>query len=217
MTLITKGEIIISFDLLNKSNLNYILLRNIDNELPDNLQVGKDIDVLVNKKDESKFNHFFIKNGYVKIEHPFRNDTFLYGVDKFEFHYNNDNNILFDLNFQIAVRSLDAGQWIPLDQEIQESVWRNKRFEQRDDNFGYWTMSYEDELLTLITRSVFDKKQFQKGYINRINQLLSLVKFNEISFKLEKVFFKSAPFILTKIKNQEFETIVKDYLEFKDY
>ena len=130
MYLIRSKELINIFTLLNKEKIEYLLMRNINNELPNNLEIGKDIDILVYKKDEKQFVNFFKANNYETINHPFKYDIFLYGVDRFEFKYNNNNNILFDLNFQIAVRSLDAGQWIPLDQSIQESAWKNRRFEQ---------------------------------------------------------------------------------------
>jgi len=214
---ICKNEVKSIFNILNKTGLNYILLRNIDNELPEKLEIGKDIDILVSKNDEKKFQEFFKRNGYETIPHPFRNDVFLYEVDRFEFKYNNNNNILFDLNFQIVVRSLDAGQWIPLDQKIQESAWNNRRFEKIDEEFRYWTLSYNDEFVTLIARSVFDKKVFLKGYINRIEELKNKIEVNDVKEKLELVFFKYTPYLLEQIENKDYDNIIKNYLQFKEY
>ena len=205
------------FNLLNKKNLNYILMRNINNELPAGLDVGKDIDILISKSDEKEFINFFHNNDYQTIDHPFKYGVFLYGVDKFEFKYNNKNNILFDLSFQIAVRSLDAGQWIPLDQTIQESAWKNKRFEQLGDDFGYWTLSYEDEIVCLVSRAIFDKKEFQKGYIKRINKLIKLIDIDSTIAKFNTVFFKFTPNLITYIKNQKYDEIIKNHLQFKEY
>jgi len=217
MNFIKKDELVKIFQLLNKNKLDYILMRNINNELPSSLKIGKDIDILVNKKDEKKFINFFHKNGYETIDHPFKNDIFLYGVDRFEFKYNNNNKILFDLNFQIAVRSLDAGQWIPLDQIIQESAWKNKRFEQQGKDFGYWTLSYEDEFICLVARSIFDKKEFQAGYINRINMLIDLINKKNVTEKLNMVFFKFTPYLMRLIENKKFSEIIQNYLQFKEY
>ena len=123
MKLIETNEVKAIFNLLNNSKLNYIITWNINNELPSHLKAGKDIDILVNKKDEKKFVHFFRSHNYKATNHPFKYDIFLYGVDRFEFKYMNKNNqIDFDLVFQLAVRSLDAGQFIPLDKIIQESA-----------------------------------------------------------------------------------------------
>jgi len=217
MYLIRSKELINIFTLLNKQKLNYILMRNIDKELPNNLIIGKDIDILVYKKDEKQFVNFFNANNYETMNHPFKYDIFLYGVDRFEFKYNNNNNILFDLNFQIAVRSLDAGQWIPLDQSIQESAWKNRRFEQLNEDFGYWTLSYEDEFVSLVARSIFDKKEFQSGYVKRIDELSSIIEKLNVIEKLNMVFFKFTPFLMDYIDNKDYENIIKNYLEFKDY
>ena len=204
MYLIRSKELINIFTLLNKQKLNYILMRNIDKELPNNLIIGKDIDILVYKKDEKQFVNFFNANNYETMNHPFKYDIFLYGVDRFEFKYNNNNNnILFDLNFQIAVRSLDAGQWIPLDQSIQESAWKNRRFEQLNEDFGYWTLSYEDEFVSLVARSIFDKKEFQSGYVKRIDELSSIIEKLNVIEKLNMVFFKFTPFLMDYIDNKD--------------
>ena len=104
MNFVESNELVKVFKLLNESGLNYILMRNINTELPASLEIGKDIDILIDKKDEKKLVEFFHKYSYDTIDHPFKYDVFLYGVDRFEFKYNNNNNkILFDLNFQIAV------------------------------------------------------------------------------------------------------------------
>ncbi len=217
MSTIESQELINIFSLLNAENIEYLLMRNINNELPSDLEIGKDIDILVHKKDENKFIDFFNSKKYKTINHPFKNDVYLYGVDRFKFKYNNNNNILFDLSFQIAVRSFDAGQWIPLDEIIQISAWKNKRLEQVDENFRYWTLSYEDEFVCLVARSVFDKKDFQEGYVKRIEELLLLIDKNEVIEKLNMIFFKFTPYLFQGIEKNNYTNIIKNYLEFKEY
>jgi len=217
VSIINSKDLIDIFILLNKNDLEYILMRNINNELPSGLKTGKDIDLLVNKKNENKIINLFIDNGYETINHPCKYDTYLYGVDKFKFKYNNNNKILFDLSFQLSVRSLDEGQWIPLDQSIQESAWENKRFKQQRNGFGYWTLSYEDEFVTLVSRSIFDKKEFKIGYIRRINEILLLINIDIVIEKLTLVFFKFTPHLMEYIKQNNYKNIIKNYLEFKEY
>ena len=218
MKLIDGHEIKKIFNLINKSELNYILMWNINTELPSALKIGKDIDILINKHDEKKFINFFKINNYRQINHPFKFDVFLYGVDKFEFKYNNsDNYIDFDINFQLLVRSLDAGQFIPLDQLIQKSAWQNKRFEKLSEDFGYWTLSYEDEFVCLVARSIFDKKEFKKGHINRINELIKVVDRNNVIEKLNKIFFQYTPYLFKLLENQDYEEIIDNYLQFREY
>ena len=214
MNFIKSTEIINIFKLLNENKVEYILIRNINNELPDNLEIGKDIDLLV--EDREKIVKILKKNNFKKITHPHQNNIFLYGVEKFEF-YKNDKELLFDLNFQIAVRSLDAGQWIPLDQKIQESTWKNKRFVQLEDDFGYWTLSYNDEFIILIARSIFDKREFQEGYIRRIDELKDQIDIEDVKEKMGLVFFKFTPYLLEMIEKKDYENIIKNYIQFKEY
>ena len=217
MKFVTEVDLINIFNLLNQSGLNYLLLRNINNELPSNLKTGKDIDILIKKEDESKFVEFFLENNYKTIKHPLKYDVFLYGANRFEFKYNINNNILFDLNFQVVVRSLDAGQWVPLDQIIQESAWKNKRFEQQIADFGYWTLSYDDEFISLLARSIFNKREFQKGYKKRITELFKLINKEVVVKKLNMVFFKYTPCLMEMIEKQKFDEIITNYFKFKEY
>ena len=218
MKFIESNEIKKIFNLINKSKLNYILMWNINSELPSALKVGKDIDILIKKQDEKKFINFFKNNNYQQTNHPFKFDIFLYGVDKFEFKYNNFyNNIDFDINFKIVVRSLDAGQFIPLDQSIQKSAWQNRRFEKISEDFGYWTLSYEDEFVCLVARSIFDKKEFKNGHIKRINKLIKLVDRNIVLEKLKKVFFRYTSNLFKSLENQNYEVIIDNYLQFREY
>ena len=214
MNVVYSNEIKKVFKLLNENQVEYILMRNIDNELPNDLEIGKDIDLLI--KDKKAIVKILKNNNFKKITHPHQNNIFLYGVEKFEF-YKNDKEVLFDLNFQIAVRSLDAGQWIPLDETIQISAWKNRRFEQQSEDFGYWTLSYDDEFISLVARSIFDKKEFQDGYIKRINELQPLLGKEEVVKKLNMVFFKFTPYLLEMIEKQEFDKIITNYLQFKEY
>ena len=123
MNFIQASELKKIFKLLNEAEVNYILMRNLGNEIPSNLIIGKDIDILINRSEKNKIIKFLNSNEYKIINHPLKNATFLYGVDKFEFLFNKNNKILFeDLNFQISVKSLDFGQIIPLDQSIQNRL-----------------------------------------------------------------------------------------------
>jgi hypothetical protein len=205
------------FSLLNNENINYILMRNVDDELPSKLKYDKDIDILVHKKDKKKLINFFKLHQFKEVRHPFKNDIYLYGADRYSFQYNSHNKILFDLNFQILVRSIEAGQWIPLDNCIQTSAWDSKRFVKKSGNFGYWTYGFEDELVTLIARCVFDKKEFQRGYIERIKSLLALVDMEEVSIKLCLIFFKFTPYLIKLIKQNRFQEIINSYFEFREY
>lgn len=217
MSLVIESHLRDIFNKLNESGLNYILLRNLNDELPSKLKVGKDIDILIKKRDEKEIKKFFFKYNFSEILHPHINNTYLYGVDKFEFIYNSKTEVLFDLNFQIAVRSLDAGQWIPLDQEIQNSAWENRTFYKDENNFSYWKLSYEDEFICILARAIFDKESMDKGYRKRISQLFNIIEKDKVVNKLEKIFFKFTPYLIKYIENNQYDEIKKNYINFKEY
>lgn len=217
MTKVNEKYVVALFDQLNNEAPECILIRNINQELPGNLLMGKDIDLLVRKSDHPKFEEFLFSLGFCEFRHPFRNDVYLYGVDRFQKYLNKESGILLDLNFQLAVRSLDAGQWIPLDQEIQKSAWENRRFCQQSDGFSFWSLSPEDDFIGLVSRSVFDKRYFDKGYQKRIETLLPLIEIDTVMEKFELIFFRFSSTLMKNLEQKEYETILANYIEFKDY
>ena len=215
MSCVNPELIIDIFNNLNSAELRYILIRNINSELPNNLRIGKDIDLLVPYNERSKFINFLTEKGFKNIRHPHCNDIFLYGANKFEFFVNKDN-LLLDLNYQLACRSLNAGEWIPLDQKIQDSVWENKKIN-KIDKFTYYSLGMEDEFVALVTRSIFDKKEFQKGYIKRINELINVIDVNDVIAKFQLIFFKFTSVLSSMLKKRQYEMILDRYISFSEY
>jgi hypothetical protein len=215
MSCVNPNSIIYFFNTLNASGFQYILIRNINNELPGNLAVGKDIDLLVHYHQRTEFIGFLIENGFKNIRHPLFNDIFLYGVNKFEFFVNNDN-ILLDLNYQLACRSLNDGEWIPLAGKIQDNAWKNK-IKYKTDQITYNSLSAEDEFIVLVARSIFDKKEFQKGYVERIDALMHLIDLDDVVDQLQLVFFKFTPMLLSMLKKREYDLILDRYISFSEY
>ena len=215
MSCVNPKSIIDIFNNLNAAGLRYILIRNINSELPDSLRIWKDIDLLVPYNERSKFINFLTEKGFKNIGHPHCNDIFLYGANKFEFFVNKDN-VLLDLNYQLACRSLNAGEWIPLDQKIQDSVWENKKIN-KIDKFTYYSLGMEDEFVALVTRSIFDKKEFQKGYIKRINELINVIDVNDVIAKFQLIFFKFTSVLSSMLKKRQYEMILDRYISFSEY
>lgn len=215
MSYVNANDIINIINLLNNNEIDYMLLRNIDNKIPYNLKILSDIDILVNKSCINKVESLLISNGFYENKNHCVNDIYLYGVDKYRQFIK--ENVLLDFQFQLVARSLDAGQWIPLDQKIQDSTFKNKRFEKRDNDFEYWTLSYNDEFIALIARSIFDKREFQAGYIDRIEEIKTKIDEEDVLEKLELVFFKYTPYLFEQINNSLYENIIQNYLQFKEY
>ena len=206
-------DVIDLFLLLNNENINYILIRNINNELPKSLPLNKDIDLMINEDEASNFSHLMQSNGWKQKNHPLGHFPFLYGLKPFEFYFK--NGIYLDICFQLACRSLNKGEWFPLDMQIQEDLWNNK-LKTLDSPWKY-QLSIEDEFVHLITRCVFDKKDFNNGYIERIEQLKKVINSNIVLSKFEVVFFKYSKLLFEQINKKEYDKIITNYLQFKDY
>lgn len=206
-------EIISFFHILNENEINYALLRNIENELPNNLSKKKDIDIIVKVEDRNKLENILIKNGWVKINHPHRKVPFLYSMHPFDFY--NLNGLHIDVAYELACRSLITREWLPLDQKIQAELWVYRK-ELLHSPWKYM-LSYEIEIVHLLTRSIFDKRTFNDGYIYRINEIYPLCDVNILSEYLDLVFFKFRNSLLRMIEKKEYNKIINEYLTFKDY
>jgi hypothetical protein len=200
---------------LNECKTDYILIRNIDQELPSRLEIGKDIDILARYDHREAIKSTLGELGYHTTPHPHRRDTYLYNTRRFDF-FKSKQGIIVDVHYNLACRSLDAGQWIPLDAFIQESAWNNRRFIS-DDNLSYWRLGYEDELVALIVRSVFDKQVFQDGYIRQIEKMIQQADRNELYMRLKLVFFAYTDSLLNQIEARSYSSIRANYLQFADY
>jgi len=201
--------------LLNSSGIEWILLRNTNDELPGCLEVKKDIDILVRPDNKAEMHAFLLANQFSEIQHPFINDVRLYGVDAFR-KYKNSNGLLVDINFQAVVRSLDRGQWIPLDQSIQDELWMNKRSVLIGE--AHVSMpSVEDLFVLTLSRCIFDKKDFTVWHRDLLHQKLGQCDIELLKKKLDLVFFKFAPQLIELVRNSEFDELISNYLSFSYY
>ena len=212
--IIDSSEITSLFSILNSTGHEYILLRNIGNELPFSLSKGKDIDLLT--RQGSGLESFLITQGFKEASHPHQNDVFLYGVRKFKFFHNKKNNILLDLHYELACRSLNAGEWIPLDQYIQRSVWTNCK-SSSFDSLTAMVLDEHDELVSLVVRCIFDKRNFPAGYRARISELLDLCQANNLIERFGLVFFKYTNQLIKHLTDRQFDVVIDDYIRFKAY
>jgi hypothetical protein len=212
----SSDQIIELFNLLNISDIDYVLLRNLNNELPNNLKLAKDIDILVRPSHKVRLISILCQNNWLKSIHPWNfgtNFQFLYSMDEFLFF--SKQSLHLDVCFQLCCRSLNAGEWFPLDILIQESVFKNKRIVQKE--IITYKLSYEDELIHLITRCVFDKKDFNNSYIERIEYLIEKVNIESFTYKIGKVFFKFTSQLIQLLKFKRYHDIRQNYITFINY
>lgn len=212
-----KSKIILEFFKgLNDSNIEYVLLRNVNNELPYNYTpYKKDIDVMVRPEHRSRFHAYMKKNKYVSSPHPLDKGSgtvYLYAVYPFEFY--KKNGVYIDVCYQLVCKSPNAGEYLPIDMLINSSAWENRKIDQQ---YGWYVLCEEDLLVHLLTRCIFDKKRFEPAYVSKIDELLKIVDMRKLTERLNVVFFRFTPTLLAKLNNHDYSTIRKEYFSFVDY
>lgn len=202
------------FNRLNQDKINYIIRNNINDELPAHLGLGKDIDLLVKKKDMDHF-HLLMENlGYDKEIYS-DNRQFLYGItDSFMYQNNRDTNGFRVHTFnQLSCKGL-LPFWLPLDREIQQYAWENKIW---NDMNQWWEFDINTKFIYMIVRCVFDKRVFSPKYIIDIEKCFPMIDYNIVKGFFEKIFFCYTDRLLDLITKKRYEEIVEDYISFSDY
>lgn len=180
-------------------------------ELPAKLKHGKDIDILVAPEDMKTCIVTFKRQNFKEIAHPNIADTYIYGAPKRRMFM--AQGLYFDVHTKLVVRSLDAGQWLPLDVEIQDAAWTSSS----SSVAGAPLLPAPVEFTYLIARCVFDKKKFPKAQRLRIKFLSQQVDDELKHALLSKVFFAFTPVLLDAIASECWEEILQLYLRFGEY
>lgn len=208
-------EILNLFNELNKQNIKYVLLHNINDELPNNLSVNKDIDILVKDTCKSAFQSFMKVNAWKKIRHPYdigNNFMFLYNMDKLEMY--RKNRISLDICYQLNARSINNGEWMPLDQEINTSIWIGRK---KNKIYPWYELDIENQVLHLVVRCIFYKKKFSCKYVESINHYFEKSSKEILEQKFSLVFFKFAPYLIELIELKKYGDIISEYFAFSNY
>ena len=199
----------------DSSNTRYAVVRDIENALPKAYLGDRDVDIIIHPEDKFRAAELLQTNGWLKVLHPYDNKrdfVFLYRMDRFEFYVK--GNAKLDICYQLACRSTNAGEWVPLDQEIQESVWLRR---ERDGAKCCYVLDPIDECVHLLARAFFDKRVIPQGYRERISDLFLKVGEAALSERLRLVFFSAAPVVVSVIKEDDFDMLHQRVLSFVDY
>lgn len=204
---------------LNQSNIEYLLIKNIADELPEHLENGKDIDICVREVDMHKLKEVMSSMGFVQLVHPagIKNGwRFYYGLPEHQFWKLDccPYDIHIDISFKLSCLSLTQYAWVPLDSYIQKYMWDNKIW---DEEKKWWIMDINSRYAYYFIRCVFDKKTFSDKYINEIEKSKSQIDINIVSSLLEKVFFKFTGKLIELAKEKKYQEIIGEYKKFKDY
>jgi hypothetical protein len=218
-----ESEVILDFFYkLNNEKIQYVLLHNIGDELPYNFKFGKDIDILVRDIDRNRFKKLLKQNYWKRIKHShdyideknIDHFIFLYNMFPFEMYKNKISKMIIDVCYQLNCKSINNGEWMPLDQKINDSVWSTRKF---NNKFHWYELNVEDQLIHLIIRSIFYKKNFSNEYIEEINGLLKNVNIIKLEHKLDLIFFRFSSNLLNMIKEKNFHEIIDNYHRFSNY
>jgi hypothetical protein len=214
---INPNEIRKFFSLMNDNDINYILIKNVADELPYSLKDGKDIDILVHPDSKSKFEEVMIKGNFDICTPPLGVEngwTFGYSLPSYQFWMKRDSSftLYIDASFVLSCKSLIPKTWVPLNEPINNSVWKEKVF---DDKNNWWIMDDKNMLLYLLVRCIFDKKNFSDTYIKEIE--LRKRYMSDIEDKLKITFYKYSSRLSKMIAEQKYENIIQDYITFDKY
>lgn len=205
------------FNILNIHKINYVLTKNIADELPSKLKLGKDIDLLVHPSYYAKIQYLMYIYNYEQIVHPHGKENgwqFIYGAHENIMFRHVANALMVDVYAELCTKSLSMNAWLPLDKIIQESVWRDKVWDAANQ---WWIMDDENILIYLLTRSVFEKPDFSAAYIQEIEKRKELLTTPTAREKLEKTFFKFTDTLIQKVSHGQYQEIFNSYLTFTDY
>lgn len=197
------------FSLLNETGVRYLLLKNIEEELPSALKLTKDIDILVLPEDRERLAAILEEKGYAHVPHPKREERRMEGLDPFDLYVWED--ILLDVCYQLCCHGLDPHEWRAFGKEMQDSLWGNAVYDAR---CRCYRLGEEEELIYLLARAVFDKRGFQRSYIKRIGELLTRVEQQRVSGRLEWIFPGYAGRLLEAAGNGQFEGLAEAYFQY---
>lgn len=205
------------FDGLNKANVSYVLIKNIDNELPEKLKAGKDIDILVEKSSMKTF-RTYMRMKARKIIHPYGKEMGwrnIYGLEDFEFwRLKTYDDVFVDVSNKLCCHSLMPQIWIPLDNKIQEDIWKNKVFDKQNK---WWRIDDNVLYIYLVVRCVFDKKIFPDIYKLEIEKKKNIVDMNIVRSYFKVIFFSFTDKLMEMLDHREYDLIVETYIKYKNY
>ena len=128
---IPKEQINSFFQDINSFGISYVLIKNMDDELPAHLENGKDIDILVKEEDKDLFAQKMLGLRYQSCIPPCgisNGWSFAYGLTEYQFWKKpvEEYDIYIDACFKLCCKSLTPKVWIPLDKKINNDIWEQR-------------------------------------------------------------------------------------------
>lgn len=200
-----------TFNLLDSSNVNFVVLRNFD-LIPHNCSLKNDIDLLVAKENITDLNNEMTKLGYSAFGDK---GIYLYGAQPHMHYVNENSDVHFDVVYGLYYRSLLNREWfVKIDEPLQNSVLRHKL---TTSYFWKYRPSHEDLVLHLCCHCIFDKNFVNKKYSDEILYEYRQCEKAKIYFSLKQVFFKAADLIIEKLESENIDDLFQSYISYSKY
>ena len=201
------------FKTLEYEKIKFVVLRNHE-EIPEMLSLENDLDLLVECKNNEKIKNILFKNNFKQKRNLLDTNTYLYKSKPHKHFYDFNNKIHIDIVNNLSYRSPNNNEWISVHEKIQNSLWQNLI---KTDELWLYKPSNKDLLVHLICHCIFDKKIFNNKYQGKIKYLFRNCDTVELKSLLELVFFKFTDRLISMIKDNKIEEIIKEYFAFSDY
>ena len=187
------------FSALSSGGFDYLLMRNTGDELPNELRLGKDIDILVRSSDRDRLLQNFKRCGFDHLKHPMDANLKNSKAIRFDW-FASQFHIFIDVNYMLTHLSADQSQIELFNPKVQSIAWEGRR--QLD--LHYFVAPFigmEAELITLITRCLRDKRFISEWNFKHILHLYeNTSKKDLVHGELEAIFPEQMAFIYNILK-----------------
>ncbi|MBO5166218.1 MAG: nucleotidyltransferase family protein [Lachnospiraceae bacterium] len=211
MDRIHPGKVKLFFEQLNNAPIRYLLVKNIDDYLPDNLYAGQDIDIMVHPEDRECLQALLADEGFERNIHLEKSRTTGYTLEgeMDETHCFQKEGMIIDVCYQLYVNGLQRGSVFSLHQDIQKDIWEKRQWNAEK---GWYQLDEENLLAYCIARCVFDKKSFPLGYLTEIEKRSGLLEKESVQKKLYTVFSDFTPNLFGLLETKQYENIREAYV-----
>ncbi len=168
--------------------------------------------LLIHPECRDAFVLFAKKARWKRLPHPEQNARFLYALKHFEGYKVGMDTV--EICYQLYCRSIHAGEWMPVDQKVQQLAWNNKVL---SDSGTYYVLSDVDLCADLIIKCLFDHRAFAHPYTEKITALLGRVSAEALRERLEPVCFRFTPVLVEMLFGSKIEQVVRAYNTFIAY